>query len=390
METDAYPAPLTWLQCHVVKILEAAGVPSFLFGNEALMIYHFYSGPKSTELEWGIPDRFMGKATKALEEAGFKLHLAANNPEHGDPDYEFKCPPDIATRIENAPDVWLYHASRICWNFPDPPIGPLGVNGNAYYTVTSHTRFYSSTDVHVDRPITLYKRGADNVTRPTYDSERYLHPFSIDPWFSEQYETNPQFKEKYRARPYWYNRLGPNNPSLEEPPVYVKILRPEKWIEAAILRLVRNLTVTDREEYSDLTLSKVARKHLRRRIPPNLVLENLHDPFRTYMERLMQLADAEPDRTKELRDDVFLQRLYNVLRAKDQLPPHGDTAIARPDGAQPNLRGILEAARSGSHRARDDQYQYPDPDPLNLLPQDLLVELLNSPGIREKWAGRSH
>ncbi|KAL4875095.1 hypothetical protein BJY04DRAFT_224401 [Aspergillus karnatakaensis] len=158
-EVVKFPCRLTdHLESYVSRLLEEAGIPSFIWG-EAYLGYLgsttalFFSG-------WVIPDQHIDKAAEVLTKAGFppctqgrsKCAHYCEARLRPIPDYDFhtdhKYPP--VNKIPSA-GVCLFRKSRVFWTFPDPTLGPPPKD-DPYYRLTTDPRVKQPTDYRSSLP----------------------------------------------------------------------------------------------------------------------------------------------------------------------------------------------------------------------------------------------
>ncbi|PWY72996.1 hypothetical protein BO70DRAFT_381756 [Aspergillus heteromorphus CBS 117.55] len=347
-----YSAPISFLQSHISKVLKDAGVPCFLWDESAFAIYCL-GQPTAKTLSWVIPDAYIHDAAAALLLAKFQYPLELFYDDFVMvPDYHLEIPRKM--ELDKRPEILLYQKTRVCWSFPDPPMGRPGRNAT-YYTLTSDTRFYSpydpeDRDIKEDRPIVIvdkqdpFLRQVDPGTHIPIDVEELRFPHLIDRSFRRRYNTDKHFKDAYLAKPFWYARLAPDNsPNMLYPPVHVTILKPERCLEAILLLLLRNYGYLNSAVDWDAKIERVVRLCLETDKPPYLRLDQIQEPFREYFSRMI-----DPDYVFVIteggicQDVVYLRALHQVLRATAQLPPPGDDPFPRAS-VEPMMTGDLDA-----------------------------------------------
>ncbi|PWY69076.1 hypothetical protein BO70DRAFT_432577 [Aspergillus heteromorphus CBS 117.55] len=322
-----YLHPISWLESHVAGILDKAGVPSFIWGDRAMDIYDLQDSVQS--LRWVIPDAYINQAGEALVSAGFVLQQDSDLAPA--PDYQFEIPAEID--LPRRLPVALDRKSRLFWTFPDPPVGPPEPYDD-FYTVTSDVRFYWRFSDNVrDRPIFLVptypvENSIDFIcSSPLPDDGYHPHPYIVDSSFQDRCNVEePFFLQRHQAKPFLYSRLGPNNPSPSKPVVKVKVPHWEKYFEAMVLLLLRDLPLPEESNWAKRAVFDIADGLWRWQ--PRMSQIDYQDIFDKV---ILQIRDARSDSTLQ-RDGVrlrtlrYLKAFHQTLKKMLLLPLPGSSA----------------------------------------------------------------
>ncbi|PLB53886.1 hypothetical protein P170DRAFT_420683 [Aspergillus steynii IBT 23096] len=259
----AYPGPK--LEAYVSRLLDEAGVPSFLWGESVLAILRvptadFFSG-------WVVPDDCIEKASRALDEAKFppctlgeRCSLFWHHRTHPIPDHHYHTDLEYSeTPPHMSCGVFLYKKSRLFWSFPDPPIGRPSPN-DPYYVLTSDTRL---------REGGLTTRG--------------------------------------RSQPGDYP---------------VKMPIPARYLEAMILLELRDLVGKVTSAHWKVEINYLADFVLRKENNPALSFEDIAEPFREFVrQRYIDVIYVPGELPDTDFGDKYLHQLYVTLKSNGQLPP---------------------------------------------------------------------